>query len=83
LPRLVHPATGVDDTDKIIAIIEEQYPVLPWYSDQKHNRRALYMAIHSLRKNSKQAGGTGIGWQCDKEVKKGDYAQEIGQSRLN
>jgi hypothetical protein len=79
LPRLVNPR-GVDDTDKVIQMIEERYPVLPWYPDQTHNRRTLYMSIYNLRKNVKHGG---IGWQCDKEVKKGTYAQEIGQSRLN
>lgn len=76
LPRLVNP-NGVDDTDKMIEMIEERYPALDWYPDQTHNRQALYMAIYNLRTQSK------IGWQCDKEVKKGDYAPEIGRSMLN
>jgi hypothetical protein len=79
LPRLVNPK-GVDDTDKVIRMIEERWPALPDYPNQRHNRRALYMSIYTLRQNAKHGG---IGWQCDKEVKKGDYAPEIGKSRLH
>lgn len=62
LPRLANPQ-GIDDTDKIRETIVKAYPLSDDFPNQTHNRRSLYMAIHSLRQGH-------AGWILDPKATK-------------
>ncbi len=66
LPRMIHPRTGVDDTQKICERIRQQLPPTKVVPDQSANWRKLYMSIYNLRYNSKK------GWCTDVQVQKLD-----------
>lgn len=60
LPRQINPQ-GVDDTERICSRVIYAYPETFSCRDQTYNRRALYMAILSVRATRK-------GWCGDAEV---------------